>query len=80
MDNKKIVLSIFKCAEDGNGYIARLFNSSNETVSCNVKAGFKFENAYDCNLNEDNLYEIKACGNVIGTVFEPWGIKTLKFN
>lgn len=80
VDNKKIVLSIFKCAEDGNGYIARLFNSSNETVSCNVKAGFKFENAYDCNLNEDNLYEIKACGNVIGTVFEPWGIKTLKFN
>lgn len=78
-DNEKIALSIFKCSEDEKGYIARYYNTSNEMVSCNIKAGFEFEKAYYCNLNEESVSEIECCDNKLKINFKPWEIKTLKF-
>lgn len=79
LSNEKIAVSIFKCAESGEGYILRLFNTSNEPASCSITAAFEFEKAYCCNLNEEIVTALQASNGTVETVFKPWEIVTLKF-
>jgi len=47
------MLSAFKGAENGNGLIIRLYNTTSESVDFELKLDFKIKEAYLCDLSED---------------------------
>lgn len=78
INNKHIILSAFKIAEDGNGIIVRLFNSDGKNQSCNIKICDGLTGRFT-NLNEEILSEAPLYnGDEIN--FKAWEIKTIKFN
>lgn len=76
-DNSNIVFSIFKCAENGDGYILRLFNASSETVNSNIQIGIDAAEAAQCNLNEEHISKIDLKNKGFSLSFKPWEIKTV---
>lgn len=78
IDNKDIVLSMFKCAEDGNGYILRVFNASNTTQTAKVEFTPQIKTVYECNLNEENICECEVLGNSFKADFGKWQIRTFR--
>lgn len=51
-DHPAVVVTAFKAAYDGAGYVLRLFNVSGESVSATVEFGFDVTAAARCDLNE----------------------------
>ena len=78
VDNKDVILSIFKCAEDGNGYILRLYNASDNEIDVKLKFGIHIEQIFECNLNEENICECASVNNFVETRFSKWQIKTFR--
>ncbi|HEX2297732.1 MAG TPA: glycosyl hydrolase-related protein, partial [Pseudonocardiaceae bacterium] len=52
-----VVLSAVKTAEDGDGLIVRVFNSSDEPVTARLRPRFRFDSARRCDLEERDLEE-----------------------
>lgn len=78
VENKNVILSIFKCAEDGEGYIVRLFNACKNPLNTNLKAGFDFNSVYENNLNEEIVSELSSKNRTIKLSFRPFEIKTIR--
>ncbi|HTO22409.1 MAG TPA: glycosyl hydrolase-related protein, partial [Spirochaetia bacterium] len=82
VDRDEISLSALKAAEDGNGWIVRLWNASGRTVDAVVRLGAPAASVRRTDLAERDLGT--AAGAVAGsngafTVrFPPWKIVTLK--
>lgn len=77
--NKDIVLSIFKCSQDGKGYIVRAYNVSGNSASTNLRIGFDFNNLYESNMNEEIIKKVEIDKEKdLGLVFRPWEIKTFR--
>ncbi len=76
-DNSNVVFSIFKCAENGDGYILRLFNASSENVNSNIQIGIDAAEAALCNLNEEYISKIDLKNKGFSLSFKPWEIKTV---
>jgi alpha-mannosidase len=57
-----MMLTAYKGAEDGVGQIIRLFNTTSEHVSFEIKMGYKIKNAYLTSLSEKNSEPIKVIG------------------
>ncbi len=71
-------MSIFKCAEDGNGVIARLYNTTDKQTACKLTPGFEFKNADKCNLNEKSIAPKKVENGSFEMNFKPWEIITVR--
>ena len=78
LDNKNVQLSILKCAQDGNGYIARIFNVSDKNSVVNLYLNFDFNKALETNMNEETIKEIDANKNILNLSLKPWEIKTVR--
>ncbi len=78
IDNKDVMLSIFKCAEDKNGYILRLYNVSDGSNTATVTFGTEIKQMFECNLNEENIGECKVEKNCAEISFGKWQIKTFR--
>jgi len=78
LDNEKVHISIFKCAQDNNGYILRLFNTMSETAKTEVQLNFPFKECWLTNLNEENQTELFPVNQQITLCFKSWEIKTLR--
>lgn len=72
VDNKQIILSILKIAENQNGYIARFYNCSDTEQKANIEINAK--KVYEASLNETILNETEC-----NLTFRPFEIKTLYF-
>ena len=72
VDNKQIILSILKIAENQNGYIARFYNCSDTEQKANIEINAK--KVYEASLNETVLNETEC-----NLTFRPFEIKTLYF-
>lgn len=77
-DNASAVLSVFKCAEDKNGYIIRAFNASDEPIKNTVSVNMTVEKAYLTNMNEDIIKELDYTDGKLTLSFAPWEIKTVR--
>lgn len=53
VDNKNIHISAIKPSEDGKGIVIRLFNPTDDTQTVNFNFGFKVNNLYIADMNED---------------------------
>ncbi len=78
LDNEKIQLSVFKCAQDGNGYIIRVFNASEENALATLSLGFDCTKAFETNMNEEMIGQININDNKLSLSFRPWEIKTVR--
>ncbi len=78
--NSDIVLSIFKCAQDGEGYVVRLFNTTDQDIDTTVQTGFMINEAYLTNMLEEAGEELQVENNQFTIRFKPWEIKTIRFN
>lgn len=72
-DNKNIHISAIKPSEDGKGIVIRMFNPTDDTKTVNFNFGFKFNNLYiadmDENIKEKTESEIKVGAKKIVTLY-----------
>ena len=78
INDNNIILSIFKCAEDKNGYIVRMFNACEDVINTRLDISFEFSKTYSCNMNEEIISEIENSDSFVKLSFKPWEVKTIK--
>ena len=78
ISNKNIVLSVFKCAEDNDGYILRVFNASDEPQTTVIETKMNIKEFVLCSLGEENKDVLNSNDGKIELDFDKWQIKTLR--
>lgn len=78
LDNSKIQLSIFKCAQDGNGWILRMYYASSEAGEGWLQLFLPHSGCAIANMNEETLEEVAVADGKVLLRFRPWEIKTLR--
>ena len=83
IDTKDIVTSMFKCAEEEDGYVLRVFNASGNETEGNLCVNFDVADVCTVNMNEEILgkisFETTQAGAVVTLKLRPWEIQTIKF-
>ena len=76
--NKNTATSVIKKAEEGDGTVIRLFNTTDKEQTTDILLGFDCSKAEEINLNEEFLkdIDINKCG--LSLTLKPWEIKTVK--
>ena len=72
------VIDTFKRAEDGNGYIVRLYDSANHKTSVTLDFGFDVKMAYLCDMLENNESELKVTDGKVTFPLTNFEIKTIR--
>ncbi len=59
VDSDKLMLACFKQADDGEGFILRFWNISDDSVDATIDINLPVTKAYECKLNEEIVSEFK---------------------
>ena len=78
VDLPNIVVETVKRAEDGNGIIARLYESQRRRGVLTLSAGFELAEAWHTNLLEENETPLEPSGNTVRLSVRPYEIVTLR--
>ena len=78
LDNSKIRVSVFKCAQDGKGYILRLYNASEVASETVLTVNFAASECMLVNLNEETIARLPMQEKLLSLAFKPWEIQTLR--
>jgi len=73
-----VVLETIKRAEKEDTTILRLYECHNQRTEVTVMIHVPFKRAYECDLMEDNISEIKSVNGAITFQMKPFEIKTIK--
>ena len=78
LDGESVILDAVKPAQDGRGYIVRMYES--ETRHCTVKASFELEHSkvIECNLMECDEQEIDCENGEFTFKMKPHEVKTFR--
>jgi len=75
----RVLLSAFKRAEDGEGYVIRLYNPYSREVTVTATLGFKAKYVYEINIPELEVLDlIEDNIQTLRLSFKPFEVKTLK--
>ena len=77
-DKNNIIVESVKKAEDGNGYIVRLYESKNTQTKTRICFGLSVKKAYLTSLMEENIREIPMENNGVSLQFKAFEIHTLR--
>jgi alpha-mannosidase len=77
-DSPQIVIETIKRAEDGNGFIVRLYESQRRRGEIVLTTTFDLAAAWRCNLLEENQSEIAVEGKRVVLAVKPYEIVTLR--
>ncbi len=77
-DKASAVVDTAKLAEDGNGYIVRIYDSGNTKGNVNLLLGFKVSKAYSCDMLENIEEELSADGNTVSFTLSNFEVKTIR--
>ena len=77
VDSDKLMLACLKQAHDGDGYILRFWNTSDDAIDATVTVNLPVSKAYETKLNEMVLSELKMDGNQIRMSWSPRKINTI---
>ena len=77
-DGRSTVVETIKQAEDGNGYIVRLYEAQNMRENVTVNFGFDVAEIYECDMLENNLMKLSADGRSVKVKMGNFEIKTLR--
>ena len=78
LDNPNIRVSIFKCAQDGKGYILRLYNTCEKWQEAVLQVRLPFTDCCFATMNEEYKAPAVCDGNAVKLSFDPWQISTLR--
>jgi len=77
-NSKNVLIETIKKAEDGNGYILRLYESHRKRGLVEIASCFPIKIAWETNLLEENLARCSILDSKIHIEFKPFEIKTLR--
>ena len=78
IDSPNCFFEMMKKAEDGDGYILRLYENSNMRTRMRVNLGFPAEEIWECDLLERSLREITRNSREFADEVKPYEIKTYR--
>jgi len=77
-DDPRVVVTTLKQADDGAGYVLRLFNVSDEPVRTEVRLGFELGGAWLCTMTEEALQSVECRGRVLPVALRPFEIASFR--
>ena len=77
-DKDSAVVDTAKLAEDGSGYVVRIYDSGNAKGDVTLTLGFKVSKAYICDMLENIEEEIPADGNCVTFRLSNFEVKTIR--
>jgi alpha-mannosidase len=78
VDLPNVVIETVKKAEDGHGYIIRLYESQRKRGQCWLTAGFPLAGAWRANILEENQEKLGINGKTVIFAIKPYQILTLR--
>lgn len=78
VDRSNIVIETVKKAEDGDGFIVRLYESENSLTKAKITWNQDVASAAECNLLEEYEKDLPVQGREISVVLKPYEIKTVR--
>ncbi|HSF82568.1 MAG TPA: alpha-mannosidase [Anaerolineales bacterium] len=78
VDQAHVIVETVKRAEDGDGFIVRLYESQRRRGTVTVQAGFELESAWVVNLLEGNETRLRPEGNRVILDIKPFQIVTMR--
>ena len=79
LESDSAVIETVKPAEDGDGYIVRIYESECNATEAKLNVAFPFKKVSETNMLEEDIAELEACGNTVNLQLKPFQIKTIKF-
>jgi len=79
VDADNVIIETVKPAEDGNGFIVRLYETEGSYTMCNLRFESAFESVSETDMLEYNDRPLVTADNGILMNFKPFEIKTLRF-
>lgn len=75
---ENVIIDTVKSAENGKGYIFRLYECERALTDVNISFGFSFKKVYETNMMEDIITELKPQEDKsVNLTVKPFEIKTL---
>lgn len=78
IDRENIVLDAFKTAEDGNGFILRVYEAHAARGTAEVRCSFPLTGVMQCNLCEENEKVLPCSHNGFSFSYTPNEVKTFR--
>ncbi len=79
IDSPNIIVEAVKWAEDGDGFILRLYEASKTGTHARIQLGVPISSAGETNMLEESPRAIPVQGGSVELYFRPFEIKTLRF-
>jgi alpha-mannosidase len=78
VDTPGIVIETVKQAEDGSGFIVRLYEAAGASSHTELRCGFAIAEAAETNLIEEDAVPLEVSGGGLPLDFRPFEIRTLR--
>ncbi|MEG0491983.1 MAG: alpha-mannosidase [Clostridia bacterium] len=78
VDASNVMLETIKQAEDGNGFILRLYETDNALTQAQLQWNGAMSGAKECSLIEEDLSDVPALNNRMAFTIKPYEIKTFR--
>ncbi len=79
IDADNVIIETIKPAEDGDGFIARIYETEGSYTPCNLTFNKGVKAVFKTDMLEYNDEQIESKNNCINLNFKPFEIKTLRF-
>ncbi len=79
VDADNVIIETVKPAEDGNGFIARIYETEGSYTLCNLSFDSALKSVFKTDMLEYNDEQIETENSSIALNFKPFEIKTLRF-
>jgi alpha-mannosidase len=78
VDSTSVIIEAVKQAEDGNGFVLRLYESGKTGTHASIGFGIPITTVTETNLLEEIPTDIPVSNNAVALYFRPFEIKTLR--
>jgi alpha-mannosidase len=78
VDKDSVVIETIKKAQDGNGFIIRMYESLGGRGDVALSSSFNVKSCFETNLIEENIKQLAADNNQIKFNIKPFQILTLR--
>ena len=78
LDSTNIIVDAIKTAQDGDGWILRLYEAEQRRGKVKINCSLPFERVTECNLMEENEEEVAIVGGEFEFMIRPFEVKTFR--
>ena len=78
-EGDNVIVETIKPAEDGNGFIARVYEAEGTYTTCNLSFDSSIKSVFNTDMLEYEDTPIISKNNTVTLSFKPFEIKTLRF-